>query len=184
MAINFGLWAECKDEASTQLLARHFTGLEHILLNGRTIRWGVEILRPPVAPLGVDVGTGGVSCYGVRTVQDVLESTEAGLHLYKHLKDAPAFRFARVGWQPASLTMDDLHDYVDEYTTGDRRLSVECVIDEELYRQLGSPKFCYPFRDGYWWTRYSGESYQPLYSRDQNELNELCRELFPEYFKY
>jgi len=184
MAINFGLWAECKDEESTQLLARHFTGLEDTLLNGRTIGWAVEVFRPPVDPLGVDVETGGVSCYGVRTVQDVLDATEAGLHLYKHLKDAPAFRFARVGWQPASLTMDDLPDYVEQWATGERRLLVECVIDEELYRQLGSPIFCYPFRDGYWWTRYSGESYRPLYSNDQCELNGLCRKLFPEYFKY
>jgi hypothetical protein len=184
MAINFGLWAECKDEASTQLLARHFTGLERTLLNGRAIGCGVELLRPPVASLGLDVVLGGVSCWGVRTVQDVLEATEAGLHLYKHLKDAPAFRFARVGWQPASLTMDDLPDYVEESANGERRLLVECVIDEELYRRLRSPIFCYPFRDGYWWTLYRGESYRPLSSNDQGELNDLCRKLFPEYFKY
>lgn len=184
MAINFGLWAECPDEASTQLLADHFTGLEHTLLNGRVIKWEVDISRPPDYKLGVDVGTGHVSCYGVNTIQDVLETTEAGLHLYHHLKVGPEFRFARVGWQPASLTMSDLPDYVEELLTGERLLRVDCVIDEELYQQLGTPIFLHPFRSGYWWKRYRGESYQPLSSNDQDELNALCRSLFPEYFKY
>lgn len=184
MAIIFGLWAECQDEAGTQLLARHFTGLEHTLLNGYTIKWSVELCKPPDYALGIDVGTGHLSRSGSRTVQDVLEATEAGLHLYKHLQSGPAFRFARVGWEPASLTMSDLRNYVEDSVTGERRLQVECVVDAELYRQLGEPKFCYPFRDSYWWTRYRGESYQPLYSNDQDELNALCRNLFPEYFKY
>jgi len=184
MAIIFGLWAECQDEVSTQLLADHFIGLEHILLNGRTIKWDVELCRPPNYALGVEVGTGHLSRSGVRTVQDVLEATEAGLHLYKHLQSGPAFRFARVSWESACLTMSDLPDYVEDSLEGERRLRVECVIDHELYQQLGEPKFCHPFRDGYWWTRYHGESYQPLYSNDQDELNSLCRSLFPEYFKY
>jgi hypothetical protein len=184
MAINFGLWAECKDEKSTQALAEHFTDLTNTLLNGRTIKWSVDVLSPPAYALGVDVGTGHVSCYGVRTVQDVIETTEAGLHLYHHLKAGPDFCFARVGWQPASTTMSDLSEHIEQMLPGEYRLSIECVINEELYRQLGAPKFCYPFRDGYWWTRYRGEDYRPLYSNDQDELNEFCRKLFPEYFSY
>jgi hypothetical protein len=52
-----------------------------------------------------------------------------------------------------------------------------------LHERLGSPLFCYPFRPGYGWTRYSGETYRPLYSNDEEGLNERCRSLFPEYFK-
>ncbi len=63
---------------------------------------------------------------------------------------------------------------------GQCRLQIQCVIDQALYEQLGRPAFCYPFRDGYWWTRYRGEEYHPLYSNDQPQLNELCRAIFPE----
>jgi hypothetical protein len=64
------------------------------------------------------------------------------------------------------------------------RLDVECVVDEALFKQLGSPNFFFPFRKGYLWNRYRGERYEPLHSNDQERLNELCRTLFPEYSKY
>ena len=78
--------------------------------------------------------------------------------------------------------MSDLAQYMEPVQTGERRLAVECVMDESLYRRLGKPEFCHPFRNGFVWTRYYGEVYKPLYANDQAELNSMCKKLFPEYF--
>src|SRR5262249_53535816 len=139
--------------------------------------------KPPDQP-GISVWSRDLSNTGVHSVESALETTEAGLRLYQRLKTAPPFRFARAAWEAGNVPARDLPDYMTTYGEGKRRLDVDCVLDEALYRSLGSPEFCYPFRDGYWWTRYRGETYRPLYSSDQGPLNGLCRELFPEYFAY
>ena len=184
MAHIFQLWAECKNEESTKRFVDYFRGLEHKLLTGRTIRWTVEVTEPPSYTPAVVVWSTDLSRYGVRTLQDALEATEAGLRLYHHLKTAPEFRFARVAWEADCLPMADLPEFVEVTTNDGCRLSLKCVVDDELYTHLGSPKFYDEFRPGYWWNRYKGESYRPLYSNDQQELNELCRQLLPEYFSY
>jgi len=184
MAIIFELWVECKDEQGIALLARHFEGFEHHLATGRTITALVEIINKPPSLFGLRVTPSELSRSGVRTLQDVLETTEVGLQLYYHLKSAPDFRYARVDWESENITMSDLPEWVETWNNGVKRFEIECVVDNALYEQLGKPEFCYPFRDGYWWTRYKGESYKPLYSGDQKALNEFCKKLFPEYFAY
>jgi len=184
MAIIFELWAECRNKETTYLFANHFDGLEHKLLTGRTIKWVAQVMKPPSYPLAVIVSSADLSSYGVRTMQDALETTEAGLHLYHHLKTAPDFRFVRVAWEAGILPITELSEYVDIAANGERHLRLECVVDNELFKQLGSPRFFHQFRNGYWWNRYRGETYRPLYSNDQPELNELCRQLLPEYFSY
>ena len=184
MAIIFHLWAECKDEEGILRFASHFTGLTHMLLNGKEITWTVHLENPCTDTAAVTVSSKDLSPYGVRTVQDALETTEAGLRLYHHLKTAPEFRFARIDWEAEIIPMVDLPDFVETGADGSRRLNLDCVVDEQLYRRLGSPLFFHPFREGYWWHRYGGEYYRPLYSNDQVALNELCRQLLPEYFEY
>lgn len=183
MAITFLLWAECKDGESTKRFADYFTGLEHNLLSGRTIKWTVEVTKPPET-LAVIVWSPDLSSRGVRTLQDALETTEAGLRIYKHLKAAPEFRFARADWEADKIEMGDLPDFIETTMSDGCRLGIECVVDEQLYKHLGTPKDFHEFRKGYWWHPYIGESYRPLYSNDQAELNELCRQLLPEYFFY
>ena len=184
MAIIYELWAECKDEESIQRLADHFSGLTFTLLNGRMINWGVGVEKSSVDAYALTVSSRNLSSSGVRNLSDALETTESGFRLYAHLKKAPEFRFARVAWEAENIPMAELTDYVETAADGDRYLSLECVVDEELYQHLGSPKLFHSFREGYWWNRYRGESYQPLYSNDQPALNELCRQLLPEYFSY
>jgi hypothetical protein len=184
MAIIFELWAECADPERTRRLAAHFHELRHTLLNGHTITWGAEVALPPAYPYGVRVWSPDLSRSHVRNLQDALEVTEAGLRLYVHLKAAPEFCFARVAWEAENIPMAELRDYLNVQADGDCHLSLECVVDDALYKSLGSPRFYRPFRDGYWWNPYRGESYQPLYSTDQKELNDLCRQLLPEYFRY
>jgi hypothetical protein len=181
VAIIFEMWAECSTDADCAALIRHFDGFQMELLTGRTISWKAY---------GGSLSTGMVayssdlSNCGVRTLQDALESTESGIRLYHHLKNGPAFRFARVAWEAELIRLEELSEYVVRGTPGECRIELDCAFDDSLYKYLGSPQFCFPFRDGYWWTRYRGERYVPLYSGDQTGLNELCRSLFPEYFKY
>jgi hypothetical protein len=183
MAIVFEMWIECKDQKDLDRVADHFDGLQHKLLNGRIITWIADVTDRTGA-LGVAIASEQLSASGVRTIQDVLETSEAGIRLYHHLKTGPEFRFARVAWEAEIITANELPEYVDALATGEFRLGLECVLVDTLYRNLGSPTYFYPFREGYWWNRYHGEHYYPLFSNDQVALNDLCRQLFPEYFKY
>lgn len=88
MAIIYELWAECKDEASLKELQAHFTGLRHTLLNGREIEFNAEIYSPYKEAQGLSVWSKQLSSFGVRTLKDALETTEAGIFLYHHLKSA------------------------------------------------------------------------------------------------
>jgi hypothetical protein len=181
VAIIFEMWAECSSDADCAALIQHFDGFQMALLNGRTISWKANRAS---GSKGMVVYSPDLSGSGIRTLQDALESTESGTWLYHHLKNGPAFRFARVAWEAELIPLEELSDYVVRATPKECRITIDCALDDSLYKQLGSPQFCFPFREGYWWTRYSGEKYVPLYSGDQNGLNELCRSLFPEYFKY
>lgn len=180
MAIIFELWAECENLEDTQQLAEHFKGLKHTLLSGRTITWSIEITQPPLDPVAMLVWSPDLSRFHIKNLQDALETTEAGLHLYAHLRVAPAFCFARVAWEAECIPMGELQEYLDGQGGNKRFLNLECVINDDLYKKLGSPKFYRRFRNGYWWNPYRGESYQPLGSSDQNELNKLRRQLLPE----
>lgn len=180
MAIIFELWAECSTHSECAALVKHFDGLQMTLLSGSTISWRAREASPSTAMVA---SSPDLSSHGDRTLHDTLESTESGIRLYHHLKNGPAFRFARVAWEAENIPLAELSDWVAPCANSERRFEIECAVDESLYRQLGSPQFCYPFRNGYWWTRYHGERYMPLYSGDQSDLNALCRSLFPEYFQ-
>jgi len=180
VAIIFQMWAECSTEAECAALTEHFDGLHMELLNGRTISWKADQAHLPTAMVA---SSRELSDRGVRTLEDALEATESGIRLYHHLKSGPSFRFARVAWDAENIPLAELSEYVEPCMPGECLLEIQCALDESLYRQLGSPQSCFPFRPGYWWTRYFGERYLPLYGADQTHLNDLCRSLFPEYFK-
>jgi hypothetical protein len=179
--IVFEMWAECAGEDECRALAEHFDGLRHTLLTGREVRWEASAELPELA---VSVLSADLSSSGVRTLTDALETSEAGLRLYAHLRSAPPFRFARVAFEAGITPMKRLGGHVIPLRTKGSRLDVECVMDDALYRQLGSPNFCAEFRPGYWWTYYRGESYRPLLADDQPALKEIRRGLFPEFYAY
>src|SRR5207253_1866686 len=124
------------------------------------------------------------SAMGVRSVQDAVDTTDAALALYQHLKSAPTFTFAHAAWEARDISAGDLVEYVTSDTTGKRSLGLDCVMSEELFQTIGVPAWCDEFRPGYRWRRYRGETYQPLYAPDQPELNARARDRFPEYFSY
>ena len=183
MAVIFQLWAECKDEESLDKLKVHFDGLEYTLLNGRTLRFSTSITEIPTNGLIVEsfqIGKGR----GIENLNDALEATEVGMFFYSCLRTAPDFRFTSVGWDVEnSYTSNELSECVRNLEDG-RRIwnGFECVINDELYKELGSPIQLWRFADKYWWSKFSGESYMPLFSDDQNELLELCEKLLPNNF--
>ena len=100
MAIIFGLWAECRDAAAARQFAGHFAGLKHTLLTGRTISWAAEPGTADDPDWSVSVMSFDLGRRGICTLQDALETTEAGLRLHHHLLSAPDFRYACVGIEP------------------------------------------------------------------------------------
>jgi hypothetical protein len=184
MAIIFELWVESKDEAGLQNLKDHFHNLEHTLLTGTTIRFHAAIENNDVR--GVCVSTFQIGKgYGIENLKDALEATEAGIFLYNRLRSAPDFRFAEVGWDAENRTSVELPEYVS-IGLNDRKHwnGFECVLDDELFKEIGSPSNFWQFREGYWWRKYQGETYNPLSSDDQNELRQLCEKLLPNNFDY
>ena len=182
MAIVFELWAECATDADCENLVKHFDGFKADLLTGRTIFFHAG--HPYHWKTSMCVSSRDLSNAGVRNILDAIETTEAGLRLYHHLKSGPPFRFARVAWEASLIPMAELNEYVAPLLPAECRLEIECVMDDALYRQLGSPAWCFPFRQGYWWTRYRGERYLPLGSNDQPALDNLRSSLFPDHFNW
>ena len=178
----FEMWAECTTGAACAALVQHFSGLEMALLTDRTASWNASV--EPGQVVAMTVSSNQLSRRGVRIVQDAVEATECGIRLYHHLKAGPQFRFARVAWEASNIPASELGEYIIRQPDGQSSLDLQCVLNDELYRQLGCPAGFVSFRDGYWWRRYMGERYSPLYSNDQRCLNDLCRALFPEHFKY
>lgn len=174
MAIVFELWVETRSRASLDELKAHFSGLEWPLVTGRTVSCVAQIVDADAEARALVVHSPDLSDKGVRTVGDAVEATEVGLRLYARLRTAPDFAFARVAWDPENVSMSDLAEFVHQ--------GFSCVVDDALYRELGAPPYFSLFREGYWWQRYRGEAYDPLFSNDQQALNERCRELFPQYF--
>lgn len=185
MALIFQLWIEGKDDESLQKLKVHFHNLEHKLLTGRTIRFGAYVENNEVPGLCVSSAHICGNGRGIENLKDALEATEAGIFLYHQLRNAPDFRFAHVGWDAENITSIDLQDCVETGLDGRKHfVGLQCVINNELVKALGSPISFWQFREGYWWRKYRGETYDPLFSDDQKELLQLCEQLLPNNFDF
>ena len=179
MAVIFELWVESKDEESLSKLKEHFNNLYHTLLTGKTVRFQADIENNDVR--GLCVWSSQITRgYGIENLKDALEATESGIFLHNRLLSAPDFRFAEVGWDVENRTSIDLAEGVRIGLDGKKYWGGrDCVINDELFKELGSPNQFWKFREGYWWQKYRGETYEPLFSDDQDELRRRCEELLP-----
>lgn len=177
--IDFGLWAECENEASLEILKTHFDGLQHTLLTGRSISFRASIEVEDVRGLYVSSAQICANGRGIENLNDALEVTETGIVLYYYLKTAPDFRFAHVDWSADRTTSESLSESVEIMPDGKRWMNFRCAVNDKLYKQLGSPASFWRFREGYWWRKYRGETYMPLFSTDQEELLSLSERLLP-----
>lgn len=180
MAIIFDLHIECTTPEELAEIKSHFEGLTLELQTGKVTHWDFS----PGVTAGVhscSYSSRQLSNCAVRTVTDAIECSEAGIRLYQHLQQGPDFQFARVAWEATLIEASYLEDFMEwDENSGDCWLTIQCVLTEALYEQLGKPKFCEVFRPGYVWTGYHGEEYRPLWSNDQKPLNDLYRGFFPQ----
>jgi hypothetical protein len=179
MAIIFELYAECLTKEKAAQLVTHFDGLEFDLCTGRSVHWTATQETIGAQIFVVEVYSSDLSRYGVRSVQDAVESTESGLRLYYHLQNCLVFELARVGWDVDCVTMLDLVEWIEPMgNTGESHCRIQCAVSNSLYEQIGKPKFFKEFAPGYMWNTYTGEKYQPLFSNDQPVLDAIARDLF------
>lgn len=184
MSIVFELYIECLGKVDAENIASYFSNVTLKLLSGVTASMSVTQQLSESGAFGVVVFPNVGGLRGVRILQDAIDCTEAGLRLYKHLQEAPKFDFAHVGIEAEQTSMDDLPNYIHAIGVpeGAIWMDFQCVISNNLYKKLGCPKYFREFRPGYMWNRYYGERYSPLFSNDQEDLNSICKQLFPESF--
>lgn len=183
--IDYGLWAECEDEADLQKLKEYFQGLQYTLLTGGKVRLYTGIDNVEVR--GLVVGSSRIceNGRGIETLKEALEVNELGIFLYSCLRNAPNFHFAHIGWNAEGTTSTYLPECVKVLLDGKNHWNgFECVISHKLYQELGEPTDFWQFREGYWWLKFRGVEYNPLWSSDQNDLRQLCEQLLPDNFDY
>jgi hypothetical protein len=178
MAALFSLCAECYDDEGEERFKAHFEGLKHVLRSGRIVSWYAYGEEESGYPRVVLVISFDLPRFGGSTLQDCLDTTEAGIHLLQHLLTAPDFRFAEMLVHDYGQTVDDLRSYIQDFE-GEKWLAWECVVDEATWKQLGSPKYFAHFRPGYLWNGWRGERYMPMQSSDHPEIKQLYREVLP-----
>jgi len=184
MAIVFELYVECLEKSDADNIASHFSNFKFELLNGTAVSVHVTQQFGSNGAFGVAVFPKLGLSLGIRSLQNALDCTEAGLRLYKYLQEAPKFDFAHVGIEAEQTSMADLSNFIHPIGTlgSETWMNLQCVVSDNLYEKLGRPKYFREFRPGYMWNRYCGENYSPLFSKDQEGLNSVCKQLFPESF--
>src|SRR5438105_8135360 len=105
MALLFELAAEFdKNKAAASEFAKHFSGLTYQLSGNRLSRINAyprDIRRDSEGNYWCAVVPSGASITGRpdRIVENEEELTALGFFLYEHLRSAPAFRYAYVGYE-------------------------------------------------------------------------------------
>jgi hypothetical protein len=146
----FALWSQCCAAEDASAFAAHFEHQRWTLSDGTAMACSASIMAGTccwIAP--TNVSRSGVSDQAVAA-----QLTEAGAHLYAHLRAAPAFRFAMVG-----VEVDDVRSEfeVEEMVRASHRAYQGLVVAADLWQRAGQPSLFQPFRPGYVWRPYLGE---------------------------
>ncbi|MBA4121319.1 MAG: hypothetical protein H0X72_02500 [Acidobacteria bacterium] len=83
-------------------------------------------------------------------------TSEAGFLLYEHLKYAPPFRYAIVGWE-----VDGFRES-SEFDVNDLQNLDGLVLSQEFCERLDCFSTFEPFAPKYYWRPYHGEKWQPV----------------------
>jgi hypothetical protein len=158
MAWVFSLSAECGAEPSkASALAQHFEGISWVLSNGCQVRCRCRVFQDIEENWWCQVRPIGLPEVGVTTPEMAYWMTELGILLYQRLQSALTFRYALVG-----VEVDEFRTYSElgDEVSSDRLAGL--VLDEALWRSLGTALGFRPFSLGYVWKPYEGEMYKPL----------------------
>lgn len=96
----------------------------------------------------------GISKVGIRDEDDVIQMNGIARVLYDVLRNAPTFRYARVG-----VEVDEFRYFSelgDDLVKSDHFNGV--VLADEVWRGLGSPETYVEFGPGYRWRPFTGVS--------------------------
>ncbi len=157
MAWYFGLAAECgASQETAQTFSRHFEGFILKLSDGLETScaageekdsegnwWGV--VTPHGVNLGSPLGSNPKLC-------DAKHTTEIGFLLYEHLKSAPSFRYAAVGWEVVEFRN------FSELESSDLEILDGLVLSKEMWERLGGSSSLESFGPDYYWRPYRGET--------------------------
>ena len=159
MAWVFSLSAECGNlRESAEKFTDYFQGLTlkfadgleipcdaNVFGGGESSWWSLVNPRSIIA--------GGSDCVVEHCKTE--RASEAGFLLYEHLKNAPPFRYAIVGWE-----VDGFAD-AEELDTADLQALNGLVLSQEFCERLDCFSTLEPFAPKYYWRPYRGEKWQP-----------------------
>lgn len=160
MAWLFGLVAECGNH---HLLAEdfcsHFQNFDIQFSNGLITTCSNRIWKDDeenwwalIEPKSIRVDADGDP-----DLTDKKYSSEAGFQLYEYLRLAPAFRFAKVGWEAEGfVTFSELNIADIENISSDGM-----VISNEIWQALDCPRDFEVFSQSHHWNPYTGEWWSP-----------------------
>lgn len=149
MAWIHSMWIANTDEAAKRAIMYHFNNCPDLIVDGSTysITCG---LNGMVAAEG-----DGISDRGINTIEECQLLSLLGFHYFKWLKKAPFFDYALIGVEVDGAL--EMHELLE-----DPKWPVPFpgfVINEKLHQQIGSPGYFVPFKEGYLWNPYLGESF-------------------------
>ncbi len=153
MAWLFELGVECGESYDAmKAIEDHFAGQIIFLSNGKAVpcRCYRRCNWISVLPVGVIMG----APEAIAELCTPRLASEIGSHLYDRLRTAPPFRFALVGWEASNCRE---YEELDEDIIN--RNFHGLVIAEEIWARFDRPPIFSPFRPGYVWRPYLGESF-------------------------
>lgn len=154
MAYILELAADCVTENAAKRFGSHFSGLSFSLPDGRVCNLtdsDTSVFIDDVGHARCCVASIGASLTGSREVLHTDdERREFILFLYEHLRGAPPFRCAAVGFE--------CNDF-DLYDRDGRVSSIDgLVICDQVFMEAGRPAPFQPFAAGYHWIPFTKET--------------------------
>ena len=183
MAYIFSLSAECgADKTQAETFAKHFEDLSFTLVTGTFSNCRTWIHQDKETNFGVSIIPDNVTDTGIGDEKDCIELSELGLRLYKHLLNAPPFRYALAGVEVDQFNYySNLFKSVCTYPDGRKALHgfAGLVLRKDIWQEMGEPISFYKFKKDYVWQIYKGEEYSLMLG--QKELLKLWKNLTPTY---
>jgi len=155
MAWVFSLSAECGDlRESAERFTDYFQNLTLKFADGLEIPCSANVFGGGASSWWSLVNPKGIIAGGVDCRVELCKaerSSEAGFLLYEHLKFAPSFRYAIVGWE-----VDGFAD-AEELNSADLQTLDGLVLSQEFCERLNCFSTFEPFTSNYFWLPYRGE---------------------------
>lgn len=150
MAIVYELWVETGESTEARLKIQNYFESVQII---ETKMGKYPIWVHQCGYKGTMITVDDISTTGPNSIEEEKEMSLIGYEFYKHLLNAPDFRYALTGFDiDGCFEMEEL-----EEDPSNLLIKTGVVIQKELYKKVGSPGAFVEFREGYVWSPYNGE---------------------------